>query len=50
MIMVMTIYDNIDNHDDVDYVNDHNMIFFFFFFFFFLMIMFMAVLLSLVGW
>jgi len=46
MIMVMTIYDNIDNHDDVDYVNDHNMIFFFFFF---LMIMFMAVLLSLVG-
>ena len=45
MIMVMAIYDNIDNHDDVDYVNDHNMIFFFFF----LMIMFMAVLLSLVG-
>ena len=44
MIMVMAIYDNIDNHDDVDYVNDHNMIFFFF-----LMIMFMAVLLSLVG-
>jgi hypothetical protein len=43
MIMVMTIYDNIDSHDDVDDVNDHNMIFFF------LMIMFMAVLLSLVG-